>query len=701
MPVIDESRCNGCGKCWTACPHSSIGATVAGVQQLRDAAADAADAVRTSNGVELTDDLERMMAALRRTHKQIAHRAGSMIRKANAASVEPEVLRDAWTWVAERLSIDDSERDEHERLAGETLKQAACLSGVVTAMFFDEPESEKKGNGLMLCLAVDPRTCRECGICAEVCPEEAIATTPVTAEWLTSARAAWRRLEALPDTDGAVIARARGTDLGSMASILLSRHCAQAQVGDGHGEPGSGERLASRLVTAIAEYHGQRHLAWLASGMQERKTKLLDIVRGLLSKELTAELPETIESALEGIDGTRVGLSELGSRLEALGESATVNRHDVLRRVRMAKALDVAHDRLTAGASGLGRARFSVLVVGDRLDDWISRFSFHPFFAPMVSDRDGSADLAIGLAEGLRRDHLELIRTVRAADLLIESPPDLEERLPRIDHLGWSGLTDEERRACPPLLLFAEGTWMAGLGRGDLSRLLDTDLPVLVVLLDALDVSGPMTQSAAPFMPFAYGALHRNAFTAAASIAYPDHLADALERSLAGAGPALIHVHAPSPARDGIRPSMTIERARLAVEARAFLLAVADPRAEGLFGLRMSLDGNPSPDADWGDIDYAEWAGAGSRSVADAERQSCLDRWKMLKEIAGIDSPFVDRIRDEMTRELEAERDAWVSGRQREFESREAELASNLDQRLAARLRQRLMNLAGVSPRER
>ena len=79
-------------------------------------------------------------------------------------------------------------------------------------------------------------------------------------------------------------------------------------------------------------------------------------------------------------------------------------------------------------------------------------------------------------------------------------------------------------------------------------------------------------------------------------------------QALSHDGPALVQVYAPSPSRDGFAPDDTVEQARLAVAARVLPLFRYDPAAEGVFGLRISLDGNPGDD----ELTVAEWlAGQG------------------------------------------------------------------------------------------
>ena len=183
-----------------------------------------------------------------------------------------------------------------------------------------------------------------------------------------------------------------------------------------------------------------------------------------------------------------------------------------------------------------------------------------------------------------------------------------------------------------------------------------------------------------------------------------------------------------------------LERARLAVEGRAHLLFRYDPSAEGEFGLRASLEGNPGLEQDWGEANFAEWAAGEGRfaqhfepleqegapslsdwlalaesdrrgktpaielgeqtlAVGDRVARAAAERlaiWSSLKELTGVVSPFTEQIRAALEQELEVERRKLVEGLQAEHETAIAGARSGADQEMLARLTDRLMALAGL-----
>ena len=196
----------------------------------------------------------------------------------------------------------------------------------------------------------------------------------------------------------------------------------------------------------------------------------------------------------------------------------------------------------------------------------------------------------------------------------------------------------------------------------------------------------------------------RNAYVAQTSIADPVHLGESMLQALDYQGPALLQVYAPSPLRHGFISKQTLAQAQLAVASRTLPLFRYDPGAEGVFGSRISLDGNPAPeqslaqDDDERPLTLADWAlgqerfasqfepladdaasptplhdwlqldakgrkgktpcvatGDGeeeqrfavSQALADTADQ-CLANWQTLQELAGIVTPFTERLEQEI-----------------------------------------------------
>jgi pyruvate-ferredoxin/flavodoxin oxidoreductase len=723
LPALDPGACTGCGRCWSACPDSAIGVTALGPDPLFTAASEIA-------GTE-----GQAADALRRAHKHLATRLAGELPKTDSAALDAVTCQEAWGWVAGRLNLSEQERPDYDAAFDATSRVVDLLQPVVTGPLFREPEREQKGAGDLLVLAVDPRACLGCELCIAACPEDALEPVDRTRERVDEFKQRWRAWEALPDTAGETLARAaEHPEVGPLAAALLSRHCGQAQVGGAGGEPGSGERLASRLVAALVEHHAQRRMAGLLSRVEEQRASLEENARKCLLEALSEADLATLGEALRPAGGGRANIAELGERLEALGSRTHFDRRAVLRMTRVAGALDDYRLRISEGPDGLGRARFGVVIARGRVAEWAARFPRHPYYAPLtVAPTAQGVDLARGIARGLVAEHLALVRTLRQAALEADPPPDRTTRLEAIEAIRWEELDAEERSSCPPLLLLGDDTALLEQGSLALAKLLESGLPVKVVLLD-----GRGRLAAGP-EPALVAMAHRSAFVLAGSPAYPDHLSRGMADALAWPGPALIHIHAPSPERHGFAVNATLERARLAVEGRAHVLLRYDPSAEGLFGLRASLEGNPEPEEHWGGASFAEWAAGEARfsphfealeadgdlpldewlALPESERRSRapfieiderrlavsgrmaqaagerLAVWNTLRELTGGSSPFTERIREALGAELQAEREAEIGTLESEHEARVAEVQAGADRKALDRLTDRLLALSG------
>jgi pyruvate-ferredoxin/flavodoxin oxidoreductase len=722
LPKLDADACTGCGRCWTVCPESAIGATALGTEALLTAASR-----RAGTAGKVADEL-------RRSHKHLVGPVGKALREREPGAVPQQPWRAAYGWFVDKRKVAEDKRPDMDAALDATLEVMERLQPMATRALFHSAEQERKDSGDLLVLAVDPRACIGCGLCVENCAEDALA---LTSGGIPPLGRRWADWESLPDTAGASMSRAALNDaVGPLAAMLLSRHAAQAQIGAGEGEPGSGERLAARLVAAAVEANGQHRLQGLVDRIEEARSRVEDEVRTLLAGVLSEADMSQLDRALEIGPSTDDRLSSVLGGLNEVGVRTQLDRSRLQRMTHAAAELGRVGHRLSHGADGLGRARFGMVVARDAVGDWITRYPHNPYHAPLtVASSSDGIELARGVAEALAAHHVELVRSIRRAAVLAENPPDSSARLASIEALRWSDLSDAERASCPPLLLVADEVALLDQGLGSLMRLLDSDRPVKVVLLDG---RGHLRAGPEPVL---LAMVHRHCFVVAASLGHPDHLSAGLRDALSSSGPAFLHIHAPSPTRHGFAPERTIEQARLAVEARAHILFRYDPAAVGAFGIRASLDGNPALDEDWGEASFVAWAATESRfgahlsavdedpdgaveldawlalpaaeradkvpmTTVQGERRrveielACaaaerLEVWNTLREVCGLVSPFTDRIRQALLGEVRAEVQSQVENQKQDFDLQLNQLSTQADQDGIARLTERLLQLAG------
>ncbi len=369
--------------------------------------------------------------------------------------------------------------------------------------------------------------------------------------------------------------------------------------------------------------------------------------------------------------------------------------------------------------------------------------------------------LAAGLLEGQLRQATEGFVLMRKARLELDKPADATRLWSDLEGLSWRELDAGERALCPSLLLAGDSALLGGRGLAQLVRLLGSDLPVKILLLADLDL-GLASHAGLEASPAAVddpginmGLLslaHRGACIAQSSIGATRHLAESLDMTLAFPGPALLHVYAPSPARHGHPAHLTLDRARAAVQARVLPLFSYQPQAEGVFGTRLSLDGNPAPRASWTPLAEdslctpAHWALGEARfadfftpleedapepvpladflALGEKDRrnrtpfvdhaengeqpkrlrvdprmvQVCAERgqaWRMLQELAGLVTPFTERVRQEAEQAVAEARQAELAQQAGDYEKRIQGMRDEVQEATRLAVRERLMSLAG------
>jgi pyruvate/2-oxoacid:ferredoxin oxidoreductase beta subunit/ferredoxin len=218
---------------------------------------------------------------------------------------------------------------------------------------------------------------------------------------------------------------------------------------------------------------------------------------------------------------------------------------------------------------------------------------------------------------------------------------------------------------------------MFDIGFQSLSRLLASGMDVKVLVLDTQVYSNTGGQvSTASFLgqdakmaavgPSVPGkverrkelgllcVMHPETFVAQTTAAHVNHFYRAIMDANTYPGPAVVIAYTACMPEHGVGDDRAAAQARLAVDSRAFPLFVHDPRKGATLASRLSLQGNPAPDADWtrrpktGEVvDFVAFArtegrfarqfdAAGRPSPALVAAQADrLANWRRLRELAG------------------------------------------------------------------
>ena len=666
IPRFVPDNCTGCGLCLAWCPHSALNAVVVGPEPLLQAGLELAGKA----GVPLT----QLMPAIRPLAQILARH----LKKRQKGEGEPSadaLLPLAFEGWAEQKKLANDSLDEARGEFDRLTRALGCFPLAITDTFFRTPESQHKGSGELFSLVVDPLACTGCLACVNACPEDALEPTQDTPEVTGQLQARFRTWERLPDTRAETVQRvAMDPGYGPIRAHLLSRSFALTIGGADAAAPGSGERLVLRWIASTVESLVQPRVRQLAAEVTDLVDRLGEQVQGLFGNALPVGELDTVVRGLAG-DGDRpLRLEDLVDRLGEAARTRPVDSGRLKRLVELIQSLRELTWVLTEGPSGLGRARLGLVATGGSLG--FGRVSpLNPFSFPvLVQDGDGGVDVAAGLCRGHLRHMLDNIRLVRRARLEATGRYDPRQHDAEIAALDVADLTEEEWGALPPLVLVGDERILHGRGRECLAALLDGDVPVKVLLVcrGEAGTGRPGRASPGKMLDAIFFALtHRRAFVLGTSIANSGHLAEGLTKALRSRRPAFIQVYAPPPAGEGRRADGSQVDARLALLARATPCLRFDPDTDGVFGLRLSLAGNPEPEADFARhtivlrdgekpesidaaITLADWASGQSRfdhhfSVLTTEIGGiALDEYLLLPPgDRGNRTPFIQHVDDE------------------------------------------------------
>jgi len=729
LPAFDPTLCTGCGKCWTHCPDSAIGVVACTPAALIDA------------GINRTG-----ADAVRQVSSKLVSRIISSNKKAeDVAPTFGELLDDAFVWLKDKMPLPDERKQAIEDGIVNIRSEFGALPVAVTEPFFQAAEASKKDSAELLSIVINPDACKSCGLCVNNCEPEALQASEQDTATLERARELWSVYANTPDTASETLERvAENPDIGTMASILLSRYCQFALAGGDSAEAGSGEKIAVKLALSATEFHEQPIVQRFAETLAEAGESVSTLITETLSETLAVEDLDAVTEKLKRTSSPRIDLKDLAEGVVDATGDHSIDTDYLLRLIDLSNRITAAHHGLVEGEHGLGRARYGLAVAGGSTAAWAGAFPHNPFQAPVLVDMTGdAAQLAAGLIEGHLDETTELVRLLRLARLEVEQPDGADWQRQALASLRWKDLDDDELKLCPPLILIGSDEMLAGQGLSQLIWLLNSGLPVKILVLSALDFGLLEASTNNPRGNLGLLALaQRNAFVAQTSVADPVHLGESMLKALHCEGPALLQLYAPSPSRDGFASRQTLAQAEFAVTSRALPLFRYDPTAKGVFGSRMSLSGNPENGeqaltlADWalGQARFAshleslasdaatpialyEWLQldakgrkgktpfvatsdgeeeqrfAVSSAMADAA-DACRANWQTLRELAGIDTPFTEQLEQEIRADVAAEHQADLDALKQASDAELREIRERTQAEIASTIRSRLLQLA-------
>ncbi len=578
-PEFLADRCTGCMECAIVCPDAAIPNTVHDIHDL------------LLTGIRHLDVTDAQKEALRGQVFALASAVREAYRQGREATSFAQTVAEALPG----LPLDDATL---RRNLGRVVEVLETFPVARTRPFFDAMEKAQPGTGGLFSAGIDPWKCSGCMECVDVCGPGALVQRTQDGDVLEMLQSRFEFLSRTPNTSARFTEGATRPE-GETKRLLLDRANYYATTG-GHGAcRGCGEVTAIRLVVATNR------------AIQEGRRR--------------AHVRE---------------LEALVGRLDAKRAHLTADERDPGRAERIERTLRTLEKRLylfESGPTGNGPAGTVIANSTGCSSVFASTFPFNPYNDPWVNSLFQDAQpLAKGIFEGLVASALDDVRALRTAHLELEEcyDPALHDAFFR--NFTWAEFTPDELALLPTVMTIGGDGATYDIGFGALSRLLVTDTPIKVVVLN----SGVYSNTGGQASTASYSgqdsdltrfgaahsgkqedrkelgliaAFHPNVFVVQTSTALQGHFLKSVMAFLSyGDLPAVLDVYTPCQAEHGIADAAASRHARLAVESRMSPVFVHDPRRGESLRQWFSLEGNPEPTRDWAmtTLEYVDAGGA-------------------------------------------------------------------------------------------
>ncbi|MCU0265401.1 MAG: 2-oxoacid:acceptor oxidoreductase family protein [Actinomycetia bacterium] len=563
VPEFHYDLCTGCMECTLVCPDAAIPNTVHEIHDL------------LLTAIAEIDATEAQRETLRRLVYGLAERVREVYRQDKNARPFHEV-------VGEAVRALDVDQPTAVRNLQAVVARLETYPVARTRPFFDAMEKSQPGTGGLFAATIDPWKCTGCLECIEVCGPGALTPLDQDADVLASLQDRFEFLSALPPTPKRFTEESLGPD-GDLKRLMLDRPNFYSTTG-GHGAcRGCGEVTAIRLVMATSHALGE-----------ERRRAHLRELDGLVTR---------LQAKLTGLDG-----------------------EDPSRRARIESIIATLERRLylyEGGPTGNGPASTVVANATGCSSVYASTMPYNSYLDPWVNSLfQDSQPLAKGIFEGISAQTVPDVRALRLAELELADTYDPAVHDKQLQMLSWDQFTPEELGLLPTVMTIGGDGASYDIGFGAMSRVLASETPIKVLVLDSGAYSNTGGQASTSSFTgqdsdlARFGGAHRgkhearkelgllasfhpNVFACATSTAMHGHFLSSTMDFLGYPSPAVMDVYTPCGSEHGVSESSSNARARLAVESRMHPLFVHDPRRGSTLREWFSLDGNPDVDKTW------------------------------------------------------------------------------------------------------
>lgn len=607
-PVWLAENCTACGNCYTVCPDSAIPGLVSNVGDVMNTVV---------NKIEMGG---RPTRHLRRAVRTVEKKLRAMI-EGDGAPVRQLIDQ------AIAATLDEAAAEDREKL-GEEFRLFQTHLGdfkfASTKPYWSNKEKKQKGSGGLFSITVNPNTCKACGLCVDVCADQALTMVTQTDESVETLRHDWNLWLDLPTTPPEY-SRIDSLDekIGALDTLLLDKHNYNAMpCGDG-ACLGCGEKTSIHLFTSTVTALMQPRVKAFVARLDDLIVRLEQRIRMKVTESM--DVGDT-QAMIAAVDAARDGDLTLGRLAESVSAGKPTQPIDPLWMRNVAQVLERLKDlkwRYVEGPTGRGRAEMGMVNSTGCTSVWGATYPYHPYPFPWSSHLfQDSPSVAMGLFEGHMAKMAEGFKAVRMAEMELAdgyNPAIHEDFFRRFD---WKQFSQEEWLLCPPVVSLGGDGAMYDIGFQNLSRALMSGMPIKILVVDTQVYSNTGGQACtsgftgqisdmAPFGSALHGKqetrkeisligmAHRTAYVLQSTIAHVNHMLEGFIDGLNSRRPALFNIYAVCPPEHGVGDDRSVAQSKLAVEGRAYPLFKFDPDAGVTFSTSVSLEGNPAPETDW------------------------------------------------------------------------------------------------------
>jgi pyruvate-ferredoxin/flavodoxin oxidoreductase len=568
VPKYTAHLCTGCMECAVVCPDGAIPNTVHEIHDLLLSAIDKLEVTAQQKDL-MKSHVFPLTKAIRDSYRKLP-------------SKDPKPFQEI---LAEATAAIETENATLRKGFEKLVEELAIFPVVKTRPFFDAMEKNMPGTGGLYSVNIDPWKCSGCLECVDVCGPGALSEQRQSSDVLSFLQRNFEFLSKLPNTAARFTENALKP--GGDAKRLILDHDNYYAMTGGHGAcRGCGEVTAIRLLTATNR------------AIHERKRK-----------DHIHQLEQLIES--------------LNAKLERLQP----DEHDPARPQRIRDTIQTLEKRLyyfESGPTGNGPASAAFANATGCSSVYASTFPYNPYNDPWVNSLfQDAVPVAKGIFEGICASAVKDFAALRTAKLDLEDHYNPESHDKFFKYFQWDQFSAEELALLPAVFSMGGDGAIYDIGFGALSRLLVTDTPIKVVILNtgAYSNTGGQTSTASftaqdsDLTRFGVthtgkqedrkelgliAAFHPKVLVIQTNAALQAHfMKNVMDFLTYNESPAVFDTYTTCQSEHGIADDAGSQRATLAVESRMSPVFVHDPRKGDTLAERFSLEGNPEIGKDW------------------------------------------------------------------------------------------------------